>query len=295
MALPESVLPAINWHALARFAARAYVSGPELKDALATARRLAPNGFASTICYWNRSHEPPEAIAAACIEALAEAEGEASISSISVKFSPLEFNQALLHRILHAASGTRVCIHFDAHGPESAEPTFLAMEQAIKLYPHLGCTLPGRWQRSCADAERAMALGLQVRVVKGQWADIGHSDLDPRPGYLRVVDQLAGRASLVAVATHDGDLGRESLQRLLRRGTECLLELLYGLPMQAPLAVAREMGVPVRIYIPFGYGCLPYCLTQVRSNPWIVLWLLRDAISGGLLRTPNYLPQIPKG
>ena len=281
--LAKQSLP-INWQTLAKLAARAYVSGPELGDAMATARRLSGLGLESTVCYWNVGQDSPGAIADACIAALKAARGEPDASCIGVKLAPMRFDQGLLHRILEAATGSGKLIHFDSHGPETVEPTFRAIEAARGRYPHLGCTLPGRWQRSLDDAERAAALGLHVRVVKGQWAEHpGQDDADARAGYLRLVDRLAGRVGSVAVATHDVALGRECLNRLGRAGTPAMLEQLYGLPMKASLKMARELGVPVRVYVPFGYGCLPYCLSQVRKNPRILWWILRDAVAGGAL------------
>ena len=71
-----------------------------------------------------------------------------------------------------------------------------------------------------------------------------------------MIDRLAGRAPLVAVATHD----------------PCL---------------ARAARVPARIYVPYGAAWVPYCLSQVRQNPRLLWWALRDATlgaSGGLVR-----------
>lgn len=285
--LARQSLP-FNWQTLAKLAARAYVSGPELSDAMATAQRLSRLGLESTVCYWNVGQDSPGAIADTCIAALGAARGEPDTSCIGIKLAPMGFDQSLLHRILDAANGSGKLIHFDAHGPETAEPTFRAIEQARRRYPHLGCTLPGRWQRSLADAERAAELGLHVRVVKGRWPEQpGQDDGDLRAGYLKVIDHLAGRVGSVAVATHDAELGWECLTRLRRAGTEAMLEQLYGLPMKATLKMAREQGVPVRVYVPFGYGCLPYCLSQLRKNPRILWWILRDAVTGGTLSSPE--------
>jgi proline dehydrogenase len=74
-------------------------------------------------------------------------------------------------------------------------------------------------------------------------------------------------------------LAREALSRLLRSGTDCELELLCGLPRRASLAVARELGVPVRLYIPFGAAWLPYALGQVARNPRMLSWVVRDTFN----------------
>jgi proline dehydrogenase len=147
------------------------------------------------------------------------------------------------------------------------------------MYPRLGCTLPARWHRSLCDAERAVNLGLRVRVVKGQWADIELQDVDPRRGFLNLIDRLgAVRAPHVAVATHDADLAREALTRLRSAGIPCELELLYGWPSASLIKMARSMGVPARVYVPYGHSGLPYRLKRAAANPKIIGWFLRDLV-----------------
>ena len=59
--------------------------------------------------------------------------------------------------------------------PETVDDTFNLIGKARDIYAKLGCTLPGRWRRSLSDADRAIEMGLRVRVVKGQWAQFGIS------------------------------------------------------------------------------------------------------------------------
>src|SRR5207247_3807890 len=117
---------------------------------------------------------------------------------------------------------------------------------------YFGTTLPGRWKRSAADALWAAESGLTVRVVKGQWADPSNPAQDLRAGFLEVIDQLAGRAPHVAVATHDVPLAAEAIARLRSAGTSCEMELLHGLPMKASLRLARKLAVNLRVYVPYG-------------------------------------------
>ncbi|MGZ4290718.1 MAG: hypothetical protein ACXVQZ_08900, partial [Gaiellaceae bacterium] len=82
----------------------------------------------------------------------------------------------------------------------------------------------------------------------------------------------------LALATHDVSLADEALRRAVGSPTE--LELLYGLPLDGPAAVAAAHGAPVRIYLPFGRGYVPYALSRVRRRPVILWWLARDAVLG---------------
>jgi proline dehydrogenase len=198
---------------------------------------------------------------------------------LSVKAPALRFDPSLLDGILASARSRGVTLHFDSHGLETADATFACVKQAAMAGVRSGCTLPARWQRSAQDAERAIRLKVPVRVVKGQWVDPGFPE-DPRESFLSLVRRLAGRAAHVGVATHDPDLAAQALRLLQRGKTPCEMELLYGLPMTRLVSVARELGVRVRVYVPYGSGWLPYALSQARRNPRIVWWVMRDLVRG---------------
>jgi proline dehydrogenase len=268
------------WEAVAKHACKAYIAGPELTDAMSTCRRLSGLGFGGTICFWNIEADSPRKIADAYTSALALLATETMDCYLSVKLPPLNYDFALLNEVLERARPKNTLVHFDSLEHAAADRTFSLIAHAARSYPLLGCTLPGRWLRSVTDADVAVDLGLHVRVVKGQWPDPQHAEIDSREGFLNIIGRLAGRARSVAVATHDPELARSALERLRRAGTPCSLELLYGLPMKPALKVTAELDVPVRVYVPYGHGWLPYSLTQARRNPRVFLWILRDLTTG---------------
>jgi proline dehydrogenase len=273
------------WEAVAKHASKAYIAGPELADALSTCRGLSSLAVRGTIGFWNTESDSPAKIASAYVSALTALATETMDCYLSIKLPPLNYDCGLLNEVLEHARQKNTLVHFDSLGHETADRTFSLIAHAARTYVNLGCTLPSRWARSIADADIAVALGLHVRVVKGQWPDSQCREVNSREGYLKVIDRLAGRARLVAVATHDPELARSALERLCRANTPCSLELLYGLPMKQPLRVAGELDVPVRVYVPFGHGWLPYSLTQARRNPRVFWWVVRDIIM------PAALPQ----
>lgn len=262
-----------------RIASRAYVPGPHLRDAMKWVRRMETNDVACTLGYFNSDDDVSSVIVRECcaaVEALSEVRPK---GYVSIKVPALGYARDDLLEIADCARRHDQLMHFDSHGPETATPTLEALEALRGQYPKLGLTVPGRWKRSPDDADWATSRGIRVRVVKGQWACQERPDTDPGDGFLSVIDRLAGRASIVAVATHDAPLAREALSRLLHAGTDCELELLCGLPRRASMAVAREFGVPVRLYIPFGTAWLPYALGQVARNPKMFSWVMRDTFN----------------
>ena len=156
---------------------------------------------------------------------------------------------------------------FDAHAEKDADRTLAAVAALLGEFPGPASRLPARWRRSPADAEAFRDGSARIRLVKGEWADPGGSDPDVAASYLALADRLAGRAAPVAVATHDPDLAERALALLIEAGTPCELEQLRGLPSRRTMAVARRLGVPVRVYVPFGPGWWPYALDKALAGP----------------------------
>ena len=57
--------------------------------------------------------------------------------------------------------------------------------------------------------------------------------------------------------------------------------LLDAVPWPRTIAIARELDVPVRMYVPYGKAYMPYAPSQLRRNPKVVWWYLRDTLAGG--------------
>ena len=267
-------------HWVLNIAGRAYVPGHRLEDALAVAARLAPQGMACTLGYFHSPGDTPRQVAQAD---LAIAESVAALAPpgyVSIKAPACRYAPELIDPIALRAHELGILAHFDSHEIHTAAPTLACVRRAAALGGSVGMTLPGRWRRSLEDAEAAIRLGVRVRVVKGEWPDPAEPERDRNQGFMAVVERLAGRATQVAVATHDPRTARESLARLLDAGTQCELELLNGLPRRALLPIARELGIPVRIYIPFGIAWRPYAMAKLAENPRKLWWIARDGLRG---------------
>ncbi len=269
------------WKPLARCAAHAYVAGPALSDAVAACEAVASRGLATTIGFWDGG-EPLSLVADQHLRALDAIARQRLDCYLSIKAPALGFSDGLVRELGDRSRRLGIRLHFDALGPESVRPTFALVEAVLADHPDLGCTLPARWRRSLADAETALALGLTVRLVKGE--EPGPDDIDPRRGLLALVDRVAGRARRVAVATHDSPVASEALARLRAAGTPAESELLLGLPLGPPLAAARGAGVPARLYVPYGHSRLPYRLSEAGARPAVLWWAVRDLAQDGMRR-----------
>jgi proline dehydrogenase len=267
---------------LVQRAARGYVGGETVEDALCVARRLADEKTPCTLGFWDNgdctAREAAD-IYLVAIELLAASDLD---SYLSVKPPALQFDRELASELTAAAEKSPVRLHVDSHGPEVADLSCEFVETMLRRIAasRLGTTLPGRWSRSLTDADWAVERGLSVRVVKGQWPDLADPERDMRAGFLEVIDRLAGRARHVAVATHDTPLAAEAISRLRAAGTSCEIEQLFGMPLKRTLSVARENGVGVRIYVPYGKGYVPNAIRLLMRNPGLAVRIAKNLIVG---------------
>ena len=268
------------WTPIAARAARAYIAGPSLGDALVTAGAAAKRGSAASICPWDSAADSPRRVADAYVAALRGIAACGLDCTLSIKAPSLRYSRDLLDELLDAARAGGTGLHFDSMAPDTVDPTWPLIEYAADRHAPVGCTLPARWSRSMVDAERVATLGINVRIVKGQWDDPRVESHAVRRRYLILIERLAGRARSIGVATHDPQLAHDALTCLIESGTRCELELLFGLPMRDQIDRAESLKVPVRIYIPYGQAWLPYGLSQVRQNPRILWWTARDWLLG---------------
>jgi proline dehydrogenase len=274
-ALSTAIMPLI------KRAARPFLGGETIDDALCVSARLRGEGFATALSYWDGGSESLSEMEAVSLVAIAAMAPTACESYLSVKPPALQFSLQTGRLLASAAATHGLRIHFDSHGVEVTDLQKTMMEAMLAtLRPEcLGTTLPGRQQRSLLDAEWAIEKKVNVRVVKGAWPDPANPKYDPRDGFLDVIDRLAGRAHHVAVATHDLALSREAITRLKAAGTSCEIEVLLGMPVQTLLRWAKVNGVKVRVYVPYGCGFIPNAAGVLRRNPRLALAIAQAQFS----------------
>ena len=247
--------------------------------------------MAAAIGYFQADDAPPAAIAAENLRAIERFAGGRADVSLAVKAPPMGFDIALLDTLSAAAAAANIPLLFDAHAPDLAEPTLRLVERLLPANPGTGFALPARWRRSMADAARFRDTAARIRLVKGEWPDPTDTGIDPASNFRRLAAFLAGRRAPVAVATHDPELAHDALSILRASGTPCELEQLRGLPRRRTVAVANRLGVPIRIYLPYGPGWWPYAIDRALGRPYLLSWALRDRF-GALHECSESLPSI---
>ena len=270
---------------LIKRATRAYVAGDTLDDAISLAERVRDAGFSCTLCYWNDGTEEPAMVANEYLQILSKGAEQGLDLALAMKLPSLWERQEEVDRVVRRARELGYPVIFDSHDPHKSDDIITSL--ASTGPEGMGLAIPGRWHRSLEDAERAIELGVRVRVVKGQWPDPSDPDIDLREGYLRVIRRLAGRASFVGVATHDAPLAREAMEILADAGTPFEQEFVFPLPIAPAMEEGKRFGAAARIYLPYGSAWLPYSLSRAFANPVMLYWLARDTILGRNFNVPQ--------
>lgn len=267
-----------------KYATRAYVVGDVLEKGLDFAEDVASAGFSCTMCYWNDGKQDPSLVADEYVKILSQSAERDLDLALALKLPALWERQHEVDRVVEKARELGRQVIFDSHDPHKSDDTLRSLE---KTGPEgMGLAIPGRWHRSLDDVERAIAMGVRVRVVKGQWPDPDDPDMDLREGYLRVIERLAGRASFVGVATHDAPLAAKAMQILADAGTPFEQEFVFPLPIEPALNEGRRFGAKARIYLPYGAAWLPYSLSRAIKKPVMFYWLARDMVLGRNFKVP---------
>ncbi|HEY0129962.1 MAG TPA: proline dehydrogenase family protein [Allosphingosinicella sp.] len=266
------------------------VPGPGPGAAARRCRKLNGAGLAATLGYFQSRQGRPEDIVAANVAATGLLADRVGDVYLSVKAPPLGFDTARLREIAHSAETADMALMFDAHAPADADRTLKAVSDLLGEFPRTGFALPARWLRSRGDAAAFRDSSARIRLVKGEWADPSWRGQDVEASYLALAARLAGRAAPVAVATHHPELAERALRLLLEAGTPCELEQLRGLPARRTMAVASRLGVPVRVYVPFGPGWWPYALDKALARPYLLSWMIRDRMERKAKTPPPSLP-----
>lgn len=249
------------------------IDGPDARAAGRMCRGLARRGLLATAGYFQQASDGPHEVLAANLAVIEQLRGMAG-ACLSLKAPPLGFDRERIEALATAAQAAGLQVVLDAHGPATAQPTL----DLAGAFPGMGCALPARWQRTLGDAARLRDSSARLRVVKGEWADPDADEGDPGERYLAVIGGLAGREAPVGVATHDPVLAERALGILLASGTPCELEQLRGLPRRRTMAVARKLGVPVRVYVPFGPGWWAYAADKALARPYLARWFWEDLV-----------------
>jgi proline dehydrogenase len=253
------------------------LSPKNLSEGIAVCQGLARHGIRSTLGKFSSVRDSPEAIVREHLRASdALKHAVPGVFYLSIKPPALAFDLDLVAEVVATARSNGHGSHFDSHGYDVVDPTLALLDRTIaraaasemSAVGWFGLTVPSRWKRSRRDAEWALEREVRIRLVQGEFpAELAADESDPADSFLALVDQIAGRASELTIATHDVGLARAALERCRGSKTLVRLELLYGFPSERPVSLAREVGVQPGFYVPYGSALLVYAIRHLLRNP----------------------------
>ncbi|WP_157987491.1 proline dehydrogenase family protein [Jiangella endophytica] len=270
----ESVVRAIPpAQDLAQNAARRYVAGTTLDEALETVRRLIGDGLAVSLDLFGEGAADEEALAATvrgyreAAAALADVDGDVYLEivpshlGLDLGLDVCRGHVEQLLEVLPANSRLEISAEESHRTPHIMDLTVALAEAGAPVL----ATVQANLRRSPGDVDRLLAAEVPVRLVKGAYlesAEVAHAWGEPATvAYVKLAHQVHAGGAAPVLATHD---------RVLR---EALLEALPGAGVEMLLGVreddARELvarGVPVRIYAPYGDSWFRYWMRRVAES-----------------------------
>jgi proline dehydrogenase len=151
-------------------------------------------------------------------------------------------------------------------------------------HENVGTVLQSYLYRTEADLESLLDLEPRLRLVKGAYLEPesvaypAKADVDR--AYVRLLEQMIGRCSHVAVATHDERLIEHALGLAAERGVSnegLQLQMLYGVRTQFQLDLVAR-GHSVLVATPYGPDWYPYLMRRLAERPANLLFIARNLV-----------------
>lgn len=280
----------------ARRAARRFIAGETLEEAVAASRALNEKGLRVSLDCLGESVEHEEdtrAVVATYRELIERIATEGLDASVSVKLTHLglDIREALaadnLRAILQAGSQHDVAVTIDMESSAYTARTidiFRAMHNG-EGFSNVGAVIQSYLYRSAGDMQLLAEDGATVRLCKGAYlepaavafpakADVDKNYSDIMEAYL-----CAPPPAVLQMATHDEQLIAHAEAFIAAHGItpgRYEFQMLYGIrpARQETLAAA---GHPVRVYVPFGSAWYPYFMRRLAERPANLKFFLQAA------------------
>jgi proline dehydrogenase len=276
--------------------ARRFVAGETLAQAIGVARHIEASGLAITLDYLGEPATSTEAATSATQDYLAilpEVEAAGIGRNLSVKLTQLgiDVDRATsvdnLRRVLEGASNAGFFVRLDMEKSTYTSRTLDAFETLWHIgYQRAGIAIQACLRRSAADIERLNAMGVSVRLVKGEYSeprDVAFQNkAEVDASFVSLMQALLEKGTRPAIATHDPNMIAETIRFAAANGIpkdHYEFEMLYGIRLDLQASLPLQ-GHPVRVYVPFGQQWFPYFMRRLGERPsnvgFVVKSLLRE-------------------
>ncbi|HTP07033.1 MAG TPA: proline dehydrogenase family protein [Anaerolineae bacterium] len=278
----------------ARRAARRFVAGDTIEDALQAIRELNTLGISATLDHLGENVETADDATRSTEDYLKalEALGASGVQShVSIKLTALGFDlgdelcRANVVRILTKAKTIGTLVTIDMESTEYTERTLKFFRDLHREFDNVGIVIQSYLYRSEADIAALCKEGAHVRLCKGAYKEppvhAFPKKADVDASYVRLMKMLlspGARANKTfgAIATHDAKMIEATCQyaqeQLVPRG-EFEFQMLHGIRRDLQKQLAAD-GYGMRVYVPYGTEWYPYYMRRLAERPanvWFIV------------------------
>ena len=291
----SSVARSVVTHApFARSAARRFVAGETIEEAVAAARDLNAAGMTVTLDYLGESvSDRAEATAAAdtYLEIIDAIVGEGIDGNVSLKLTQMgqDIDEGFLRgnvgRVLERAGANEMFVRFDMESSEYTQRTLDFFESVWDAGTrNCGVVLQSMLRRTEDDVRWANDRGVRVRLCKGAYREPPEvafpdkSDVDA--SFVRCMKLLLDQGAYPGIATHDEAMIEATIDHATGRGIEPSsfeFQMLYGVRRDIQEQLVSD-GWRLRIYIPFGNAWYPYLMRRLAERPANVFFIANSVM-----------------
>jgi proline dehydrogenase len=279
---------------VARRAARRFVAGETIDDALAAIRELNAQGISATLDHLGENVETREDAARATEDYLKvlDAIGQAGLTShVSVKLTALgldlgdELCRENVARILAKAKAIGTRVRIDMESTEYTDRTLAIYRRLRAEYDNVGIVIQSYLYRSEADIAALCEEGAHVRLCKGAYKEpptlAFPKKADVDASYVRLMKMLLSaparaKGTRAALATHDPkmiDATRRFAEEEMVPRDEFEFQMLHGIRRDLQQQLVAD-GYAVRVYVPYGTEWYPYFMRRLAERPanvWFIV------------------------
>jgi proline dehydrogenase len=277
-------------------AARRFVAGETIDDAVRAARELNEAGMTVTMDYLGESvNDRAEATAAAdqYLEIIDRIVADGIDGNVSLKLTQMgqDIDEDFLYhnvgRVLERAREDDMFVRFDMESSDYVQRT---LDFFGRLWENgtrnTGVVFQSMLRRTEADVLWANEHGIRVRLCKGAYAEpeaVAYPDKkDVDASFLRCTHLLLEHGNYPAIATHDErmiDAAKAFARENQIPPDRFEFQMLYGVRRDLQRQLVGE-GWRVRIYIGFGTAWYPYFMRRLAERPANVFFIARQILKG---------------
>lgn len=273
-----------------------FMPGERAEDALRAAGQLRAEGITTILTRLGEnltSAEDAEEVTQHYLDVLDKVAAAGLDAQISIKPTQLglDLDRAMcrrnLHRLIDRTEQHGNFLWIDMEGSPYVEPTLALYREARARTPRVGVAIQAYLRRTAADVETLIALGGNVRIVKGAYLEPPEvafpRKADTDENFFRMCTRLMSAEAqeagvLLHVATHDVALSERLLAWIREHRVPAAtyeFAMLYGIQRPLQLRLARQ-GTRVRVLISYGEAWFPWYMRRLAERPANVWFMLRN-------------------